>query len=112
MDVRKLTESDAEAFWNTNVRKQQGTVHVATTDNVLALGSVDQKTLDSIAKAAERAVVFAKKSVGYDKTRPLVHSTEQRWLVLPASGGRKKRKGTIRASSGVCMCHRSYEEKG
>jgi hypothetical protein len=66
-DKPDATRDHAQAFWNANVRKQQGTPQEFSTDNVFVLGSVDVKALESIAKAAERAVVFAKKSVGYDK---------------------------------------------
>lgn len=56
----------AEALWKANIRKQQGKVNHAETANTLVLGTVDAKVLDQVGKAGERAVVFSKKSVGYD----------------------------------------------
>lgn len=56
----------AEALWKANVRKQQGKINHAETANTLVLGTADPKLLDQVGKASERAVVYAKKSVGYD----------------------------------------------
>jgi hypothetical protein len=61
------TKAHAEAFWKNNVRKPGGKLTAFTTENVLALGSADAKVIESVARAAERAVLFAKKSVGYDE---------------------------------------------
>jgi hypothetical protein len=61
------TKSHAEAFWKNIVRKQTGKPTSFATDHVLAFGTADAKVLETVAKAAERAVVFATKSVGYDE---------------------------------------------
>jgi hypothetical protein len=57
----------AEGLWKTHVRKPCAKLQYSETENVLAYGSVDKKMLETISKAAERSVVFARKSVGYDK---------------------------------------------
>lgn len=57
----------ASAYWKANVRKQQNKLSESQTEHALVLGSVDSKLLGSIGKATERAIVFAQKSVGYDK---------------------------------------------
>lgn len=59
----------AEALWKANVRKQINKQHHYETPQTFIFGTADQKMLESIGKAAERAVVFAKKSVGYDTPR-------------------------------------------
>lgn len=64
------TEGSAEhaaAYWKSNVRKQQGKTSESQTEHAVTYGSVDAKQLESIGKAVERAIVFAQKSVGYDK---------------------------------------------
>jgi hypothetical protein len=61
------TRTHAEAFWKTNVRKAQGKLGNYATENVLVVGSAEARTLESVGKAAERAVAFAKKSVGFDE---------------------------------------------
>ncbi|MFT3878511.1 MAG: hypothetical protein QM703_02490 [Gemmatales bacterium] len=57
----------AAAFWKSNVRKNQGKTGESQTDHAVIYGTVDAKQLESIGKATERAIVFAQKSVGYDK---------------------------------------------
>jgi hypothetical protein len=59
----------AEALWKANVRKQTNKTQHFETAQTVVFGTVDSKMLESIGKAAERAVVFAKKSVGYDTPR-------------------------------------------
>lgn len=66
----------AEGLWKTHVRKQTAKLSHSETENVLVFGSADSKMLDTIAKAAERAVVFSKKSVGYDK-EPIKRENQQ-----------------------------------
>lgn len=70
------TREHAQAFWNANVRTQQGALHEFATDSVFVFGSADAKTLETIGKAADRAVVFGKKSVGYDK-KPMPRPNQQ-----------------------------------
>ena len=66
-DQDVATRSHAEALWKTNVRKQQGKISHSQTEHALVLGTADAKLLENIGKAAERSIVFAQKSVGYDK---------------------------------------------
>lgn len=57
----------AEALWKNSVRKSQGKLSQTQTDHAFIMGTVDVKTLESIGKATQRSVVYAQKSVGYDK---------------------------------------------
>lgn len=57
----------AAAYWKSNIRKQQGKISETQTDHAVMYGTIDAKQMESIGKAAERAIVFAQKSVGYDK---------------------------------------------
>lgn len=66
-DQNDSDRAHAEAMWKTNVRKQTGKISQTQTEHTLVIGSADQKLLESVGKAAERAVVFSQKSVGYDK---------------------------------------------
>lgn len=66
-DRADAMKTHAEAFWKNNVRKQPAKLNSTTSESVLVLGTADARVLESVAKAAERAVVFAKKSVGYDE---------------------------------------------
>lgn len=61
------TQEHAEAFWKNNVHKTTAKLASYASDNVLTLGTADMRALESLSKAAERSVVFAKKSVGYDE---------------------------------------------
>jgi hypothetical protein len=62
-------QKHAEALWKANVRKQANKTQHYETPQCIVFGSADAKMLEGIGKAAERAVVFAKKSVGYDTPR-------------------------------------------
>jgi len=66
-DEADATREHAAAYWKSNVRKNQGKTGEYKTDHALIYGTVDAKQLESIGKAAERAIVFAQKSVGYSK---------------------------------------------
>jgi hypothetical protein len=66
-DSGDASKSHAEAFWKNNVRKQQGKLGSFSGEQILVVGTADAKVLESVGKAAERAVAFAKKSVGYDE---------------------------------------------
>lgn len=70
------SKDHAEALWKAVVRKQQVKLNHVATESVCAIGSVEGKSLESVAKAAERAVIFAKKSVGYDK-KPEMRENQQ-----------------------------------
>lgn len=59
----------AQALWKANVRKQTNKTSQYETAQTLIFGTVDARMLESIGKAAERAVVYARKSVGYDTAR-------------------------------------------
>ena len=61
------TREFAEQLWKNNVRKQQGKLAHSETANACVIGTMDAKQLESIAKAAERSIIYARKSVGYDK---------------------------------------------
>jgi hypothetical protein len=65
----------AQALWKANVRKRNPLNQVSA-DHVCALGSVEKSLLEPVAKAAERAVVFAQRSVGYDQ-KPKVRENQQ-----------------------------------
>ncbi|HQR08918.1 MAG TPA: hypothetical protein PLN21_19005 [Gemmatales bacterium] len=66
-DKKESSAEHAAAYWKSNVRRQQGKTGEIQTEHTLIYGTVDAKQLESIGKAAERAIVFAQKSVGYDK---------------------------------------------
>lgn len=70
MPVRGLGDESSDyiqALWQSTVRKQSGKLATYETDHVLTAGTVETKQLETIGKAAERAVIYARKSVGYDK---------------------------------------------
>lgn len=55
-----------QALWKSTARKQSGKLATHETDHVLTAGTVEPKQLETIGKAAERAVIYARKSVGYE----------------------------------------------
>src|SRR5882724_8345454 len=57
-DKADASRDHAAAYWKTNVRKQQGNLSESHTEHAVVYGSVDMKQLESIGKAAERAIVF------------------------------------------------------
>jgi len=70
MPVRGMWDESSEyvqALWKGTVRKQTGKLSTHETEHVLTAGTLEPKLLETIGKAAERAVVYAQKSVGYDK---------------------------------------------
>lgn len=75
-DKVDATQAYAEQLWKINVRKQQGKLNSSHTEHAVILGTVDQKLLESIGKAAEKAIGFAQKSVGYDK-EPVKRENQQ-----------------------------------
>jgi len=66
-DKAEGSAGHAAAYWKSNVRKQQGKTGETQTEHAVLYGTVDAKQLETIGKAVERAIVFAQKSVGYDK---------------------------------------------
>lgn len=66
-DKSEGSAGHAAAYWKSNVRKNQAKTSESQTEHALIYGTVDAKQLESIGKATERAIVFAQKSVGYDK---------------------------------------------
>ncbi len=75
-DKADSSRDHASAYWKTNVRKQAGKLSETQTEHAVVYGTVDAKQLESIGKAAERAIVFAQKSVGYDK-EPIKRPNQQ-----------------------------------
>lgn len=70
MPVNGMWDDSSEfvqALWKSTVRKNTGKLATHETEHVLIAGTVDPKHLETISKATERAVVYAQKSVGYDK---------------------------------------------
>lgn len=75
-DKSDSTREYAEQLWKSNVRKQQGKLNSTQTEHACIVGTADVKTLESIGKATERAIVYAQKSVGYDK-EPVKRENQQ-----------------------------------
>jgi hypothetical protein len=75
-DKADSSRDHASAYWKTNVRKQAGKLNETQTEHAVVYGTVDAKQLESIGKAAERAIVFAQKSVGYDQ-EPIKRPNQQ-----------------------------------
>lgn len=70
MPVHGIWDESSEyvqALWKNTVRKQTGKLSTHETEHVFTAGTAEPKLLETIGKAAERAVVYAQKSVGYDK---------------------------------------------
>ncbi len=71
-DKTEGSSEHAAAYWKSNVRHSktktsEAKTRESQTEHAVIYGTLDAKQLESIGKATERAIVFAQKSVGYDK---------------------------------------------